>query len=244
MLTGELMMIKTFAVIPARSGSKGVPKKNSRSVGSRSLLERALDSATNSAIDCILVSTDDEEMRQVALGRGAICPKLRAETLSDDHASSVEVAIDAIKMISTLTDLRLASDARMVWLEPTSPFRTSLHVCEAVSLYDELGCRTLVSVCSLERKPENIFRKNGAELIRYIESPAENYSRRQDMKSLCRINSAIYIVPIETMLAEESFVREPLGFYQMNNLDSLNIDTELDLKFANFLASEHFKDME
>ena len=75
-------------------------------------------------------------------------------------------------------------------------------------------------------------------LSRYIKEPTESFEQRQSMKHLCRLNSAIYIVKKELMLENRKFLVEPIGFIEMSNIESINIDTMLDLKFANFIANE------
>src|SRR5438876_1213415 len=83
---------------------------------------------------------------------------------------------------------------------------------------------------SLERKPENIFVKNG-HLRRYIEQPREHFSRRQNMAHLCRLNSAVYVVGRDNLMAGE-LTPEPVGWVEMDAKSSINIDTPVDLAFA------------
>ena len=221
-----------LAVIPARGGSKGVPRKNLQMVANRSLLQRAIRSASSSRIDHILVSTDDEEIRQAALDVGAEVPFLRSPKLSGDLTTSVDSVANAV---STYENWIGKYVSIVVLLEPTSPFRTVAHVDAALEMMTA-GCyRSVVSVCALERKPENIFIK-AASLEKYIRDPSESFSRRQDMKHLCRINSAIYVVGRNDFMLERRFILEPVGWIEMSNEESINIDSELDLELAEIVA--------
>lgn len=221
-----------LAVIPARGGSKGVPRKNLRLVSNRSLLRRAIESARIPRVDRILVSTDDEEIQQAALEAGAEVPFLRPAEYASDQASTVDAVASAV---SEFEDWSGECVSTIVLLEPTSPFRTSAHVNSALEMM-ACGCyRTVVSVCPLERKPENIFEKAGS-LKKYIRVPAECFSRRQDMNHLCRINSAIYVIGRNDFLLERRFVLDPVGWIDMSCEESINIDSELDLELAELVA--------
>jgi len=222
-----------LAVIPARGGSNGVPRKNLRRVGGRSLLARAIRAARDSgAIGTILVSTDDAEIRSEALAEGALVPFLRAPELSDDMARAEDVLRDAILRHAEAAGERADT---VILLEPTSPFRIARHIADALALFRSGRFRTVVSVCPLERKPENIFRK-GPPLERYIRDPQEHFTRRQDMAGLCRINSAIWVMDVEDFLREGRFVLEPIGSIDMTAIESINIDSEIDLMLAGLVA--------
>lgn len=224
------------AIIPARGGSKGVPRKNLQPVGGVSLLARAIHAATASGvIDRVIVSTDDTEIAEAARAAGAEVPFLRPAELASDTATSV----DAIR--HTVLELIKQGQAvdSLILLEPTSPFRTAEHVRAAVVRFRQGDVRSVITVCPLERKPENIFRKHDDHLSRYIQVPAAHFERRQDMDMLCRLNSAVYVVSGADFLASGAFVIEPAGYVEMTELASVNIDTPDQLEFANLLASRY-----
>ncbi len=221
-----------LAVIPARGGSKGVPRKNLRAVGGKSLLQRAIESASSSLIDRVLVSTDDTEIQRVAQNWGAEVPFLRPKNLATDFTSSIDSVQNAV---SSFEKWSKESISIIVILEPTSPFRNSYHVSQAVDQFVSNSINSLVSVCPLERKPENIFLKE-TFLRKYIQLPNDNFTRRQDMSHLCRINSAIYIVRKETLFENNKIINEPIGWIEMNHEESLNIDSEIDLELAELLV--------
>jgi CMP-N,N'-diacetyllegionaminic acid synthase len=222
-----------LAIIPARSGSKGVSLKNIRPIGGKSLLERAINSASDRRIADVVVSTDSIEFRDLAIQSGAYCPSLRSKELSSDTAKTVDV-ISAV--VGEYEKLKKVEVDTIMLLEPTSPFRSSIHVSRAIDLWLSIDSESLVSVCRLERKPQNIFVKQEYGTLRqYIQEPREYFYTRQSMERLVRINSAIYIVKKSAFYENRSLVgSEPL-YFEMDEVDSLNVDTELDLMFCQFL---------
>ena len=226
----------TLAIIPARGGSKGVKRKNLRRIGGLSLLQRAIDGARKSGmIDHVLVSTDDQGIQEEAARAGAEVPFLRPAPLADDQAASADVVAHAIEQFERLSG---ETAHTIVLLEPTSPFRNAENIRRALLKFAEGTCRSVVSVCPLERKPENIFVK-GPTLEPYIKQPHERFARRQDMHHLCRLNSAVYVVSRDAFMQERRFLLDPIGYVEMTPLESINIDEELDLEFAELVAKEY-----
>lgn len=229
----------TLAIIPARGGSKGVTRKNLRVVGGRSLLARAVEGARGSGVvDRVVVSTDDPAIREEGLRCGAEAPFIRPAHLATDEASTVDVVIHAVETYEATLGLRVGTT---VLIEPTSPFRGAEHIRAAVLRYREGGVDAVVSVCPLERKPENIFVKeeSGRVLAPYVKKPRERFTTRQQMEHLCRANSAVYVCGRDAFLARRTFFIEPLGYIEMSLVESLNIDGEFDLKLAEFVAREY-----
>jgi len=230
--------VTVLALIPARGGSKGVPGKNLRHVGGRSLIERAVAAARDSGVvDRILVSTDSEEIAEAAAKAGAEVPFLRPPELASDRAPMTPVIRHAITAFEFHAGISIDT---LVFTEPTVPFRTADHVAEAVSRYRQGDCRSVVSVCPLERKPENIFVKTiDGHLTRYIREPRESFANRQDMASLCRLSSGLYVLGRNTFFSHDRLVVEPVGFVGMTALESVNIDEEIDLMLAELIADRY-----
>lgn len=225
-----------LGIILARGGSKGIPKKNLIKIGKDSLVKRAVNSGIKSkSIDNIAISTDCEKILEEAISAGRIEYIKRSSELSSDTASSIDALIDAIKawekMNAKNTDI-------VALLEPTSPFRTGLHVKSALQKFKTGKFKSVISVCPLERKPENIFKKKSNNLEKYIISPDEKFARRQDMNHLCRLNSAIYVAYRDDILIKKKLLIDPIGYIEMSEVESINIDTMLDVKVARILAEE------
>lgn len=184
-------------------------------------------------IDHVVVSTDDEEIAAEARRCGAEVPFQRPAALASDK-SAIEPAIKhAIDNFERAAGLAVQT---LVLIEPTSPFRNAGHVRAALERFQARDCRSVISVCPLERKPENIFAKSDGLLQRYIRD-AVPYVRRQDMGHLCRLNSAVYVVGRDTFKETGRLIVEPVGFVEMTGMESINIDEELDLAVAEVVAS-------
>ena len=229
--------MKTVAIIPARGGSKGVPGKNLRSVGGESLLARAIESArVPGGVDDILVSTDAPDIQRAAEACGLPTPLLRPAALAGDTASVSDTVRHCIQEYQNTRDATIGT---VVLLEPTSPFRTAAHVGRALERYRAGNCQSVVSVCPLERKPENIRVKSRGEfLIPYIQEPRAEHVCRQDMGHLCRINSAVYVFDCMRFFETGNLVPPEVGFIEMTPEESINIDTECDLLVANTLLNK------
>lgn len=213
-------------------------RKNLRLVGGKSLLARAVEVARQCPlIDNILVTTEDEEIAREAVGAGAEVPFLRPEALAGDTIATVPVLVHAVTAYTAATGRR---PEVLVLIEATVPFRRSELLAEAIERYRRGGCRSVISVCPLERKPQNIFVKgNEGGLEPYITSPLENFTRRQDMEHLCRLSSGVYVVGCDDFLSSRKLVLEPVGFVETTSRESINIDDDLDLMFADFVAKTY-----
>lgn len=230
--------MSVLAIIPARGGSKGVPRKNLRCVGEKSLLVRAIDAARLCPlIDNVLVTTEDEEIAREAANAGAEVPFLRPAALAGDTIATVPVLVHAVSAYTAATGQR---PSILVLIEATVPFRRSELLAAAIERYQRGDCRSVISVCPLERKPQNIFVKgSNGHLERYITSPVETFSRRQDMEHLCRLSSGVYVVGCDDFLASQKLVLEPIGFVEMSSQESINIDDDLDLMLADLVAKTY-----
>lgn len=226
--------MSTLAIIPARGGSKGVVRKNLRSIGGRSLVARAIAAARDvGEIEHILLSTDDEEIATEGRRCGVEVPFLRPPALADDTAAIGPTIIHALESFEHYANVVVDT---LVLLEPTSPFRTAKHIRSAIERFHVGDCRSVISVCPLERKPENIFIRTDGLLARLVTEPKMIFTRRQEMMQLCRLNSAIYIVGRHDFVETRQLIIEPVGFVEMSGMESINIDEEIDLLLAEVVA--------
>ena len=140
-------MKKTIAIIPARGGSTDIPHKNIRPFLGKPLLAWTVDSArTNNFVDRIVVSTDDEEIRRVALASGAEAPFLRPSSLATKNSSTSDVVKHAVDWLQK-NDNYFAEVVLV--LEPTSPGRQSEHITQAIELYSKLGADSIASISAV-----------------------------------------------------------------------------------------------
>lgn len=223
-----------LAIIPARGGSKGIPRKNLRVVGGVSLLARAVFTGLESRrVDRVVVCTDDEEI--AAAGRDAGAEVLmRPPALAADDTPTLPVlqfVVERIEQEGWVVD-------RVVLLEPTSPFRTPAVVDACIEKLDDPHIQSAATVTQLERNPYNIFAVEGDHAQRFVREPAGAFTRRQQFAHLKRINGCVYVVR-STVLKAGGLLAEPLRVVEMPAEASINIDTPVDLALAELMATGH-----
>ena len=229
--------MSVLAIIPARGGSRGIPRKNLQTVGGHSLLVRTIQVVREAAVaDHILVSTDDIEIRDAAITAGVPTPFLRDPALAGDTTSTVETIRGALEQWTAETGY---TPDTILLTEPTNPFRRAETLKAGLERFRRGDVRSVISVCPLERKPQYIYAKSEQRLQSYIEAPRERFDRRQDMEHLCRHAGSFWLVGTEDFRASRSFVIEPVGYVETDAVEAINIDAPLDLEFANFIAARH-----
>ena len=177
------------ALIPARGGSKRLPRKNVKLLNSKPLIAWSVEVAKASKyIDQVIVSTDDEEIKQISEQYGAEVPFIRPEHLSNDTASSFDVIKHAIEQLGIEDQNHL-----IVLLQPTSPLRTTFDIDKALEFFKTNDADGVVSISECEHSPlwanslpENFSMKN---FIR----PELVGKRSQDLPKYYRLNGSIYI---------------------------------------------------
>lgn len=223
-------------IIPARGGSKGIPGKNIVDLGGKPLIaysiEAALDALRRLGIEDqrerIIVSTDSEEIADVAKQCGVEVPFMRPAELSTDTAGSREVILHAMDYA---TSRGIPYDC-VVLLQPTSPFRRGRHVVEALDLFRPAETDMVVSVCKSSVNPYYNCFETDAEGYLHISKGDGLITRRQDAPQAWEYNGAVYVIN------PDSIRRMPLGSfprripYVMSREDSVDIDTMLDLTLA------------
>ncbi|PFG45498.1 N-acylneuraminate cytidylyltransferase [Vibrio sp. ES.051] len=223
---------KVIALIPARGGSKRLPRKNTLPLNGKPLVGWSIEAAQNcSYIDKVIVSTDDQEIADIALQFGANVPELRPVELANDTATTASV------MLYTLD--KFAADADIVvLLQPTSPLRTAQHIDEALSLFHQKDAESVVSLTPCEHPPlwSNTLPCNGS-MGSFIRPDA--LQRSQDLGDFYRINGAVYIFDVKTLRQKGEIRYTEHSFaYIMPNQYSLDIDTQFDFELAEFFMSK------
>lgn len=220
--------MKNLAIIPARSGSKGVIDKNVKLLNGKPLIAYTIEAAIDSGMfDCVYVSTDSEKYAETAIRYGAKVPFLRSKELAGDNASSWDVIREALRRYE---QINMKFDT-VALLQPTSPLRTSEDIRNAFHLYCDRHAKSVVSVCETEHSPfwTNVLPEN-LSLNNFIN--IEMGRRRQELPTFYRINGAIYIIDVVYFL-NGGFLYDALSYaYIMPQDNSIDIDTELDFKLA------------
>lgn len=215
--------LKVLAVIPARGGSKGAPRKNLRMLGGKPLIAWTIDAARQSrAVDRVIVSTDDHEIAEAALKWGGEVPFMRPTELAQDdtpgdapfrHAAGETPGFDIA-----------------VLLQPTSPLRNAADIdgCVALALETE---GSVVSVTESGKHPAWMFTLDGCSM-----SPVSPHlaatSRRQALPTVYVLNGAVYVMKTADLASGQALISSDTAAYVMPADRSIDIDTEIDFIVA------------
>ena len=227
--------MKNIAMIPARSGSKGLKDKNIRLLNGKPLLAYSIEAAIQSKLfDEIMVSTDSSYYADIAEKYGAKVPFLRSEGNSSDSASSW----DTVQEI--LSFYRNAGEEfdSFCLLQPTSPLRNEEDIINAYDIYKAKEAVAVVSVCEVEHSPLwcGHLGENGS-LNGFISE--RDTIQRQAVRPFYRINGAIYIAGVNEFEKDRFLYREGSYAYVMSREKSVDIDCLGDFQYAEFLMRIH-----
>lgn len=218
-----------LAVIPARGGSKGVPGKNIKMLAGKPLIAYTIEAAIDSGIfSKVIVSTDSRAIADIAIAYGAEVPFLRPDAISGDMTSSDDVILHALSYFSHQS----AHFDLVCKLQPTSPFRTALHLRQAYQLFQLKQADFLVSVCECEHSP--LWSGTIGEDLRLDNFISEEAKRacRQTLPAYYRLNGAIYMGKVKCFMDNKSFLGKNSIAYIMSQQESVDIDSPLDFLIA------------
>lgn len=223
-------------VIPARGGSKGLPRKNVLPLGGKSLICYTIDAARGVASDDnICLSSDDPEIIKVTEDYGLRVNFVRPAELASDIASSEEVLIHAMDFYENTLGRKYD---KIILLQPTSPFRNSKHILEAYSLWED-NLDMIVSVKESKANPYfNLFEENENGFL--FRSKESNFTRRQDCPTVFEFNGAIYIINAKSLRDKQIRLFSRVRKKIMDELSSIDIDTNSDLRYAEFIFKESY----
>ncbi len=229
-------MERMLAVIPARGGSKGVPKKNIKEILNKPLIAYTIEAALQSEIFAdVIVSTDSEEIAQVAKRFGANVPFIRPNEISGDEVSSDDVILHALSFYKG-EEIEFEEVCK---LQPTSPLRKAQHLREAYELFHEKNADYLVSVCECEHSP--LWSGTIGEDLRLDNFLREEVKRscRQGLEKYYRLNGAIYMAKTKNFIENKNFFGKNSIGYIMQQIDSVDIDSNLDFAFAELIMGKN-----
>lgn len=228
---------KILAVIPARKGSKRLPKKNIKDLNGKPLIAWTIEASTASKyITNTIVSSDSEDILNIAKKYGAETPFLRPKHLAEDESQSIDVITHAINYYKE--ELNMEFDY-VILLQPTSPLRTAVNIDEAIEYLIEKNAKAVISVCKMEHNPIWANTLNEEKSMKNFLDEKYINKRTQDLEEYYRINGAIYICKIDILLKENRFfIKDDIFAYEMNQEDSVDIDTNLDFILAKTVMEE------
>lgn len=235
------MGLSCLGVIPARGASKGIPRKNIRLVADRPLIAYTIEVAQKSRrLTRTVVSTEDEEIAEVARSFGAEVPFWRPVELATDEATSVAVVRHALDFVEREENRRYDAVAL---LEPTSPLRMVEDVDGAIALLEDSGADSVVSLCRLEAPhPAKLKILEGGRIRPFLPELWREGLPRQELLPVYFLNGGIYAVKRDFLVKRQTFWSESTVPYLMPEERSVNIDSWLDLRLVECLITGERKD--
>ena len=226
-----------LAIIPARGGSKRLPRKNVLPLGNKPLIAWTIEAAKKSKyIDRTYVSTESKIIKNIALKYGADVPFLRPKKLGNDTTPTIDVILH---FIGQLKKGNVYYDY-LILLQPTSPLRTEKHIDASIEMLTQNNADGIISITKTNHPIEftNVLPED-LSLDNFLDSKVID-KRVQDFPDRYRINGAIYLGKVKRILNEKSFVyRDKVYAYKMSRKSSIDIDENLDLQFAAHLISKN-----
>lgn len=228
------MNYKFLAIIPARSGSKGIKNKNIVGVNGKPLIYYSINEALKSNyISDVIVSTDSEEIAKIAKNLGAKVPFMRPSFLATDTSKTIDTVIYSIEK---LTEIGQEYDY-VVLLQPTQPLRRSWHIDEAIELIINKKETSLVSVSKVKEHPILIRKIDNNGYIKNLLNEGST-KRRQEFEDFYKVNGAIYINKIDENLTRNTSLNDNKLAYIMDEKYDLDIDEPNDLYLAKIMLND------
>lgn len=216
-----------LAIIPARGGSKRIPKKNIKLFCGSPIISYSINAAIESGLfDRVMVSTDSEEIAAIAKEHGADVPFFRSRRTSDDYSTTSDVLEEVI--------LRYKESGYdfdcFCCIYPTAPFVTAKKLKEAYSLFEEKGAESVLSILKYSYPPQRaIVIKNGEASFQNIEN---RYVRSQDLEPVYHDAGQFYFLRTEQFMKQHDLVLSKTVPFIVDELEAQDIDDETDWKLA------------
>lgn len=220
--------MNNLAIIPARSGSKGLKDKNIKLLIGKPLIAYTIEAALKSDLfNKVIVTTDSKEYADIARQWGAEAPYLRSQELSSDTANSWDVVRDVLNYLTSEGE----TYDTVVLLQPTSPLRTHKDIVGAYKLYKKNSADFVVSVCEADHSPLwfNTLPPDNS-VTDFINDEA--LKPRQSLDKYYRINGAIYIAKYQRIIEKSNLFRLNSYAYIMEKINSIDIDDQFDFDIA------------
>lgn len=224
--------MKLLAIIPARGGSKGVPRKNIRLLGGKPLIWYSFEAARASNLfQDIILSTEDQEIADIGRELGISVPFIRPKELSEDDTKSISVVQHAL---TVLENKGFQYDA-VALLQPTSPFRRKNLITEARDIMLSRDADSIISVRVVPHKynPHWVFVPDNENYLNISTGEKEIISRRQNLPTTYYRDGQLYITSTKVIKTLNSFMGNKVAYIVNNDPGSgINIDTENDWQEA------------
>ncbi len=223
---------KLLAIIPARGGSKRLPRKNILNLSGKPMIAWTIEAALGSKyIDRVVVSTDDDEIALISTKYGADVPFKRPDFLSTDQSSSIDTVLHTINTLENQGD----SYEYIILLQPTSPLRNFQHINNSIEQLIRKNDEAVISVCEMEHRPTWCGELDESlDMINFVNNLA------QDDVKMYRLNGAIYLNKISSLKKEKNFLLKlKCSAFVMSQAHSIDIDHDIDLDLARVVINRY-----
>lgn len=215
--------MKVLAVVPARCGSKGFPNKNIAEINGKTLIDYAVEVGRKcSLVDDVYISTDCEKYESIGINAGAKSLGLRSKELSSDNAKSIDVIIDLVNKLEKKYDY-------LVLLQPTSPIRSDQDISNMLNTIEKEDVAASVSVSIFEEPHPYKLKAIEDGFIKSFIDGTTSEVPRQSLPKVYALNGALYVIKIDSLLKNNTFLPEKTIPYIMES--NINIDSEEDFIF-------------
>lgn len=240
-INNKLSDNKCLAIIPARGGSKRIPKKNICLLDGRPLIAWTIESALNCPfIDRVIVSTESEEIREISRMHGADAPFLRPKQLAQDDTPDLPVYRH---VVSWLWENDGYYPDSVAWLRPTAPLRTTEDIKIPIGMLASTGADCVRSVTEVEHHPYWMKNLEGDRLVPFIAGKDEHtYFQHQLLPTVYRLNGAVDITRCQQVMERNVLYGDDMRGYPMPLIRSIDIDTELDWAMVELLLQQRSKE--
>ena len=230
-----------LAFIPARGGSKGIPKKNIIKLNNKPLIQYTLDLCrSNIDIDDYFISTDSNEIKKILLKLDYNNDYQRPKYLATDSASIVDTVLHGVKWYEKKNKIKVNS---VMLLQPTSPIRNINEINSAIKFYRKNNLQSLFSVCEMWESPyECIEFSEKLNDWKYLKSPSIRMKRRQEYpKNFAFIDGSFYITKIDFLKKKKAFVVNGVSkYFSLGNNHKVDIDKKFDLFIAEKILNKKY----
>ena len=234
--------MKILALIPARGGSKGIPRKNIKELQGKPLITYSIETGLACPlIDQVVVSTEDREIAAISKAAGAEVPFLRPQELARDQSPTIDLVVHALLFFK---EKNINYDA-ICLLQPTVPFRNEVDLIAVIEKFINSDADSLITVRKVphiynphwiyEQDPESGFLKTTI-------SDQLRIKRRQDLPQAYHRDGSVYLTKSEVVLKQRSLYGQKIIHHEMSASPNINIDTMNDWQQAEaevFIAEDH-----
>lgn len=226
-----------LAIIPARGGSKGVHGKNIKELCGKPLIAYTIEAARKAEeIDRVVVTTDSQEIAEVALQYGAEIPFMRPSYLAGDDSSAVDVYLHAVEFLEERDGIRADKFAVLL---PTAPLRDAYDIDLAIRTMKKNICTTLISVVEADVPVSWYYRMNENMVIKNAGFDVDNAIKNRQMNCKYYVpNGAIYLLDYRLLKTKRTYYTDDTIGYVMEKRKSVDIDTESDFEYAEYLMKK------